>query len=238
MRTLLISAAAIALAACGSPSAPAATDTASETPAATAETTPAEATAGPAEADVTYGPAGTYALDLTHSSLTWKVSHFGLSNYTGRFTDFDATLVMDPENTSATSLTVTIDPTSVETDYPADYKASHADSGYETWNEDLSRDPKWLNSDAFGEITFTATEITKVSANTGKVTGDLTFLGVTKPVTLDVTYNGAAEMFGSQKVGFSATTTLKRSDFGEAAYAPNIGDEVEIIIETEFALAN
>ena len=70
------------------------------------------------------------------------------------------------------------------------------------------------------------------------MTGDLTFLGVTRPVTLDVTYNGVARMPWApdqDKIGFSATTTLKRSDFGMGAYIPNIGDEVEVIIEAEFA---
>jgi len=63
---------------------------------------------------------------------------------------------------------------------------------------------------------------------------------VTRPVTLDVTYNGVANFPWApdvDKIGFSATTTIKRSDFGQTTLAPNIGDEVEIIIETEFDLA-
>ena len=83
----------------------------------------------------------------------------------------------------------------------------------------------------------TATSATQASPTTGTVTGDLTCLGVSKPVTLDVTYNGVAQMPWApdqDKIGFSATTTLKRSDFGMGAYIPNIGDEVEVIIEAEF----
>lgn len=230
MRLLLISASALILAACSesTPAAPAA-----EAPA------PAEAEAAPATAEtvVEYGAAGTYAIDPTHTSVTWKVDHFGLSGYTGRFKTVDATLVFNPADPAATSITATIDPLSVETDYPADYKASHADSAYNTWNEDLGRNPNWLNGDAFPQITFTSTSVTQDTPTTGKVTGDLTFLGVTKPVTLDVTYNGKANFPWApeaDKIGFSATGVLKRSDFGNATYAPNISDEVQIIIETEF----
>ncbi|MGE6697934.1 YceI family protein [Hyphomonas sp. NPDC076900] len=229
MRLLLISASALMLAACSetTPTAPAATEPA---------TAPAAETAAPAAA-VEYGAAGTYAIDPTHTSVTWRVNHFGLSKYTGRFKTVDATLQFNPEDPAANSITVTIDPLSVETDYPADYKASHADSPYASWNEDLARNANWLNGDAFPQITFTSTSITQETASTGKVTGDLTFLGVTKPVTLDVTYNGKANFPWApeaDKIGFSAKAVLKRSDFGNATYAPNIGDEVEVLIETEF----
>ncbi|ABI76998.1 YceI-like family [Hyphomonas neptunium ATCC 15444] len=233
MRLLLISASALILAACSetTPAAPAA-----ETPApeATAST---EAAPETTEAPVEYGAAGTYEIDPAHTSVTWKVDHFGLSSYTGRFKTVDATLQFNPEDPSATSITATIDPLSVETDFPGDYKAGHADSGFDSWNEDLGRNANWLNADAFPQITFTSTSVTQDTPSTGKVTGDLTFLGVTKPVTLDVTYNGKANFPWApeaDKIGFSATTTLKRSDFGNATYAPNIGDEVEVIIETEF----
>lgn len=227
MRLLLISASALMLAACSE-----------TTPAASAPAAPApEAAAPAADVNVEYGAAGTYAIDPTHTSVTWRVNHFGLSKYTGRFKTVDATLQFNPEDPSANSITVTIDPLSVETDYPADYKASHADSPYATWNEDLGRNANWLNGDAFPQITFTSTSVSQETANTGKVTGDLTFLGATKPVTLDVTYNGKANFPwapDADKIGFSARTVLKRSDFGNSTYAPNIGDEVEVFIETEF----
>ncbi len=227
MRLLFITASALVLAACSEAAAP---------------TTPAAAepvaAAAPA-ADVEYGTPGTYKIDRNHTSVTWRVSHFGLSQYTGRFTEIDATLEFHPDDPAATRLTATINPASVETDYPGDYKAGHANSGFETWNEDLARNANWFNADQFPQITFTTTSVNPVTANTGTVTGDLTFLGVTQPVTLDVTYNGVANFPwapGVDKIGFSARTTLKRSDFGQTALAPNIGDEVEVIIETEFDL--
>ena len=228
MRLFLLSASALALAACTPASAPAAA------PEAAAPAEPAAIEAAPA--DVAYGKAGEYALDRTHASLTWKVGHFGLSDYTARFKTIDAKLTFNPDDISANSIEVTIDPLSVETDYPADYKAGHPNSPYDSWNEDLGKDEKWLNGVNFPEITFKSTSAEQLSPTSGKVTGDLTFLGVTKPVTMDVTYNGVAQMPWApdqDKIGFSATTVLTRSEFGSTACAPNIGDEVELIFEGE-----
>lgn len=232
MRLFLICASALVLAACTPASAPAASPE-SAAPAAEAATTEA----APA-AEVAYGKAATYKIDPTHASITWRVNHFGLAKYTARFKSFDATLSFNPADIAANAVDVTIDPLSVETDYPGDYKAGHADSGFASWNEDLAKNAQWFNAGAHPQISFRSTSATQASPATGTVTGDLTFLGVTKPVTLDVTYNGVARMPWApdqDKIGFSATTTLKRSDFGMGAYIPNIADEVEVMIEAEFA---
>lgn len=231
MRLFLISASALVLAACTPASEPTASP---ETAAPAAETATTEA--APA-AEVAYGKAATYKIDPTHASITWRVNHFGLAKYTARFKTFDATLNFNPADIAANAVEVTIDPLSVETDYPGDYKAGHADSPFASWNEDLAKNAQWFNAGAHPQITFKSTSATQASPTTGTVTGDLTFLGVTKPVTLDVTYNGVAQMPWApdqDKIGFSAKTTLKRSDFGMGAYIPNIGDEVEVIIEAEF----
>ncbi len=84
-------------------------------------------------------------------------------------------------------------------------------------------------------FTFKSTKLEQKDASHGTITGDLTLRGVTKPVTLDVTLNGAGIHPMNQKhtLGFSATGMLKRSDFGVAKWLPNIGDSVQIIIETE-----
>lgn len=232
MRVLFIAASALVLAAC--------TETATNAPAApeaVTETGVEETAVAPAEEDVELGRAGTYALDRNHASLTWRVSHFGLSNYTGRFTEFDATLQFNPDDASATSVTATINPMSVETDYPGDYQASHPDTGFESWNEDLARSGNWFRSDEHPTITFTSTSVSPVTASTGTITGDLTFLGTTLPVTLDVRYNGVVNFPWDPEtdvIGFSATGTINRIDFGLAALQGPIGDEVEIIIEAEF----
>lgn len=185
--------------------------------------------------------ADTYGLDKTHAFLTAYVGHSGgLSSYRISLTDFDATLDFDPASPESSSLSVSINPMGVVTNYPGDYKAGHAESPFETWEEDISRNPNWMNADAFPEITFTSTAITRESDDTGTVTGDLTFLGLTQPVTLDVTYNGTANVpwLGERDlIGFDAETVIKRSDWGMDRGIPSIGDEVTITFSGEFVQA-
>ena len=177
-------------------------------------------------------PAGLYKLDKSHASLVWKVSHLGLSNYTARFTSFDADLMLNPTNLESSKVNVTIDPTSIKTDYPEPEKKD--------FDAQLINDAGWFNAKQFPQITFKSTKVEKTGDDTGKVTGDLTFMGVTKPVTLDVKFNAALgnhPFANKPAVGFSATGTIKRSDFGMTKYIPQIGDEVSLLIEVEFMYA-
>lgn len=174
-------------------------------------------------------PVGVYVLDKTHASLTWKVSHLGLADYTARFTDFDATLDFNPTDPTQSTLNVSVNPMSVRTDYP---NAEEKD-----FDAKLANDESWFNAGEYGEITFDSTAIEMTGENTGTVTGDLTLLGVTKPMTLDVTFNGAYEnkpFANVPALGFSATGTMTRSEWGFDTYVPTIGDEVELLIEVEF----
>ena len=109
----------------------------------------------------------------------------------------------------------------------------------------VTTDPKLdekLKSDAFFDTakfptaTFKSTTIEMTGADTGKLAGDLTLHGVTKPVTLDVAFNGAGTppMTKLYIVGFDAVGKLKRSDFGITNYIPLVGDEVELVISAEF----
>ncbi len=173
-------------------------------------------------------PAGTYELDPTHASITFKVSHIGLSNYTARFTKFDATIELDPKNPHNSSVKAVIDPLSIKTDYPYPEKKD--------FDKKLSTNEEWLNANQFKDITFESTHIEGTLPN-GKLHGNLTMLGVTKPVTLDVHFNGAYDnkpFVGLPALGFSATTTIKRSQWGFDVYVPNIGDDVQIALELEF----
>ncbi len=173
-------------------------------------------------------PAGVYALDDTHASLTWKVSHMGMSNYTARFTKMTGELTFDPANPANSSLKATVDPASVRTDYP---KPQEKD-----FDKKLAMDADWFNAGQFPIITFNSTKIEITGEKTAKVTGDLTFLGVTKPVTLDAVFNGAYAKMPMREIpamGFSATGKIKRSDFGFSTYVPMIGDEVDLMIEVE-----
>lgn len=170
---------------------------------------------------------GNYQLEKTHAFLTWRIKHNGLSNYTARFTEFDASIDFNPDDPVSSSVVATINPLSVETDHPTN----------DSWNDTLATGKKWFNGDNFPQIVFKSTSIEKTGEFTGIITGDLTLLGVTKEVQLSTTYNGTgnAPWFGTRDIiGFSATGTLNRSDFGMTSLLPNIGDEVEIIIEAEF----
>lgn len=173
-------------------------------------------------------PAGTYVADKTHTNVLWSVKHFGLSNYIGRFDNIDAKLELDPAAPAKSKLTVTIDPKSVDTNDAAVGKDFNA----EIYGE------KFFDAAKFDKITFVSTEVTTTGNDTGTIKGDLTFHGVTKPVTLNVKMNGALNphpMTKKAALGFSATGTIKRSEFGvNYLVGPVVSDDVNLTIETEF----
>ena len=194
----------------------------------------AEASAAPAAAKPApvKAPAGAYTLDKTHSTVVFRVSHLGFSNYTAAFAEFDAKLNFDPAKPELTTLEATIDPRSLTLPAPP--------AGF----KDELVGPQWLNAAQYPAITFKSTKVDVTGANTAKVTGDFTLHGVTKPVVLDVTFNGGYEghpMDPNARIGFSATGVFKRSDFGVAYGVPapgttmGVGDEVSVAIETEFS---
>ncbi len=171
-------------------------------------------------------PAGTYVLDKSHASIIWKVNHLGLSHYTARFTDFSASVALDPADVSKSSLKATIDPTSIKTDFV----------GEKDFDKKLTHGEDWFNGGKFPAITFESTKIEQQLDDTGEIHGNLTMLGVTKPLVLDATFNGAyAQAPFSKKavIGVSAQTVVKRSDWGFDTYVPMIGDEVLVLIEAE-----
>lgn len=178
-------------------------------------------------------PNGQYQVDLSHASIVWKVSHLGLSNYVARFADFDANIDFDANDISNSKVTASINPMSIQTAYP---NAEQKD-----FDKALATENGWFNAGEFAEITFNSTSIEMVGENTAIMVGDLTFLGVTKPVTLDVVFNGAMQrqpFSGKPTLGFSATTTLSRSAWGMSKYVPQVGDSVSVMIEGEFAKTN
>lgn len=181
---------------------------------------------------------GNYSLEKSHAFLWFEVTHAkGISNYRVNFTDFDAKLMFDPSNLESSSAEVTINPTSLETNYGGDYSAGHGNSPYSGWNEDLARSPKFLNADNHPAITFRSTALTKTGDYTGTMSGDLSFLGVTKPITMDVTYNGTGNKpWWPERdlIGFTAKTKLNRSDFGMNGFAGILGEEVKVSFTGEF----
>jgi polyisoprenoid-binding protein YceI len=186
--------------------------------------------AGPAAAQGA-APAGAYAVDKTHATVQWQGLHNGLSWYTARFTAFDIQLNFDPADVTKSKVTASIDPKSIETDF---LKTRPAESKTD-FNAELATGERWFNGNKFPTITFASTAVTKTGANTGKMTGNLTFLGVTKPVTLDVTYNGFKSYPAPRKakVGFRAVGTINKTQWGMPAGGP-IADDVKIEINAEF----
>lgn len=182
-------------------------------------------------------PAGRYVLDRTHGSITWRISHFGLSNYTARFTRFDATLDYVPSDLTKCSAVAVIDVGSIETDY-----AQQSPKG--DFNADLRGD-RFFNVAKFREATWRSTGVQVLEGNRLRIPGELTLMGVTAPVALDATLNGAFRSRPVTKLptlGFSARGTIDRRVFGLLTPPPpstpagGVGATVEIIIETEFML--
>jgi polyisoprenoid-binding protein YceI len=180
-------------------------------------------------------PAGLYEIDKTHTSVTWSVSHLGLSQYTARFTNFNAKLNFDPKNPKDSTVEAVIDPTSIETDYPKNGKVD--------FNKKLAYGAEWFNSVKYPSITFKSTKIEMLpDAVAGGpdafLYGDLTMFGISRPVILQLKFNGAYKRKPFSEVaalGFSASAKIKRSSWGFDTYVPGIGDEVKIVIEAEFS---
>ena len=176
-------------------------------------------------------PAGDYVIDKIHTSLIFRVNHLGFSTYTGRFTRVDAELQFNPANIAASRVSVNIDPRSIEAD--------NAPSGF---LQTLAGD-QWLDADRFPELSFRSQSVEVIGANSFRIHGQLTLHGVTRPMVLEAKYNGgyAGHAYEPRaRAGFSARGTLKRSDFGVSYGIPDagssfgVGDEVAVILETEF----
>jgi polyisoprenoid-binding protein YceI len=178
-------------------------------------------------------PPGAYVMDKAHTSVTFRVSHLGFSHYTAHFANVDGRLKFDPATPATMAVEATIDPKSLDLNAPP--------AGF----HDQLMGKSWFDAANFPAITFKSTKVQVTGANTAKVIGDFTLHGVTKPVTLDVTYNGGyppnAMDPGGARVGFSGHGVFKRSAFGMGYGVPapgsnmGVSDDVEVMIETEFS---
>lgn len=214
--------AALALAACSKPK------EATATPAAAATETPA-ATAPAAEAavDLSGAATGEYVTEAGHRYITFSYAHQGLSHPWLRWRDWNGALSWNAEDPAKSSITATVNTPSI-------------DSGVDAFDAHL-KSPDLFDVAKFPTATFKSTGIERTGPNTGRITGDLTIKDVTKPVTLDARINGARfqpdradPTKGKYKLGFSAKTALKRSDWNLGFAVPFVGDDVDIVIEAEF----
>ncbi|WP_114954032.1 YceI family protein [Sphingosinicella terrae] len=210
MRSFILAASAAAIVATGAY----ALDTTAAAPQPAAVAAPAQV------ADVR---SGDYRLDKAHAKIVWSTSHFGFSTYYGEFTDFDARLRLDGDNPEASRLTVNVATASVDThDEALDAHLNGAD---------------FFDAANFPSATFVSTAVRLTGPNQAEVTGNFTLRGQTRPLTLAVTFNKAGDnMAGTYTAGFSATGTIRRSDFGVSYGLPLVGDEVQLTISGEFNL--
>lgn len=181
------------------------------------------ALANPNNTDPAKVPAGAYALDGRHASLFVRVPHMGgFSHFVFRFDKLDGGFTYDPANWGATKVAITIDPASIASNLP-DFDKTIAG-------------PDYLNAKKFPAITFTSSKVEAGADGKGTVSGDLTFLGVTKPVVLDVTFNGSGPglLGAGTRMGFSGTTRIKRSDFGLTTMHEMAGDDLDLVFDVEF----
>ena len=166
--------------------------------------------------------AGDYTLDQDHAALLFKVSHLGFANYVGRFERFDVSLDFDAENPEAARVDAVIDMASLDV---ANDPFANTLMG-----------PSWFDAGAFPETLFRSTGIEITGDNTGVVTGELTMRGVTRPVTMDVTFNGGGydRLRGAYVIGLSAQSEIDRREFGVDRFAGLVGNKVTLEIEAEF----
>ncbi|QEC67490.1 YceI family protein [Panacibacter ginsenosidivorans] len=169
----------------------------------------------------------TYKFDASHSEATFKVKHLMISNVTGSFSKFDATLTADKEDFTDAKVTFEADTNSISTNN--EQRDGH-----------LKADD-FFSVEKFPKLTFESTSITKKNEEDYIVTGNLTIRDVTKPVTLDVTYNGSTiDPWGQTKIGFEINGKINRKDFGLVWNAVTetggflLNDDVKLHVQVQF----
>ncbi|MDJ0894221.1 MAG: YceI family protein [Alphaproteobacteria bacterium] len=162
-----------------------------------------------------------FVFDKSHANIAFSLSHLGFSTAHGRFGEFDGEARLDLDDPANSQLEVTIETASVDTFFAK--------------RDEHLRSADFFNVTAHPTMTFKSTKVERTGENKARMVGDLTLLGVTKPVALDVTLNAFKENPINNKMtaGFTATGSLKRSEFGMTAYVPAVGDTVALRIDME-----
>jgi polyisoprenoid-binding protein YceI len=170
-----------------------------------------------------WGPGATaqagdsYAIDKVHSSVGFKVKHKEVGYVHGRFNDFAGKIDLDPAKPANSSVQITV-------------QAASVDTAFEKRDQHL-KSPDFFNAKQFPTITFQSKQVKVTGKETADVTGELTLLGVTKPVTAKVTHVGSADKL----IGFEARFQLKRSDYGMKFMVGPLGDAIELVVSVEAA---
>ncbi|EXB84387.1 yceI-like domain protein [Acinetobacter baumannii 299505] len=167
-----------------------------------------------------------YKIDPTHTATVFSWNHFGFSTPSANFSDIQGIIKVDNAKPANSSVNVTIPLSSVNTNVPALDKEFQEEA--------------WFNAAKYPNITFKSTKVETKDKKHFKITGDLTVKGITKPVVLDAVLNKQGEhpMAKVPAIGFNATTSFNRSDFGLGNYVPNVGDKITVNITTEATAAS
>ena len=184
--------------------------------------TPLRVVSHTVSADEAKVPAGTYALDADHWSITFDVEHLKYSRFAMRFDRAQGTLDWNPGGLNASTVDITIDAGSVDTKVPLLDK--------------MVKGPDMFDVATYPTIHFVGKHFVRTGPAQGKLEGALTIRTVTRPVTLDVTFNGYGRnpLTKADTLGFSAQGAFSRAQFGLATWYPAVGDEVHVRIEAEF----
>ena len=170
--------------------------------------------------------AGTYSIEPSHTQVTFSVSHFGFTEYSGLFSGASGSLQIDPAHPATAKLEVSMPVARVQT------TSAKLD-------DELKGD-QWFDAARFPTATFASTKVTPAGSGRATIAGNLTLHGVTRPVILKARFVGAGvnPLDKSETIGFSATGTIKRSAFGVKQYVPLIGDDVTLSIAGAFTRAS
>ncbi|MDA3578510.1 YceI family protein [Acinetobacter ursingii] len=166
-----------------------------------------------------------YKIDPTHTATIFSWNHFGFSTPSANFSDIQGVIKVDNAKPANSSVDVTIPVSSVNTFVPK------LDQEFQ--------EEGWFNAAKYPNITFKSTKVETKDKKHFKITGNLTVKGITKPVVLDAVLNKQGEhpMAKVPAIGFNATTSFNRSDFGIGNYVPNVGDKITVNITTEATAA-
>ena len=144
---------------------------------------------------------GTYTLDPAHSRIGFVARHAMVTKVRGAFNEFEGTATLDGANPAGSSAQVTISAASIDT--------------RNAQRDEHLRSNDFLSMDEYPQITFTSTGARQVDDSTFELTGDLTIKGVTNPITIPFSFEGAAkDPFGNLRVGFEGAVTINRKDYG------------------------
>jgi polyisoprenoid-binding protein YceI len=162
-----------------------------------------------------------YVFDKAHTNIVWHANHFNYSHPNGQFTGFDGFFILDKEKPENSKVEAKVETASLWT-------------STEKFTEHL-KSKDFFNVAEFPEAKFVSTKVEKLSDTTAKVTGDLTILGITKPLVLNVKMNALGKHPYTQKqtAGFTIDGEIKRSDYGMVYAIPGVADVVKLTIETE-----